>query len=153
MFYQMKPNAASYARVQLESKVASADPHQLIAMLYDGAILALSHAETAIHNKDIAAKAQWITNAISIILEGLQAALDKEAGGSVAVHLDELYSYMAHRLLTANLQSNVTMVAEVKSLLNELRGAWNAIRDKVVSGAVSVPSRQRAAQPARVAVR
>jgi flagellar protein FliS len=140
MFLQFKPNASTYARVDLEGRVTSADPHQLIVLLYDGAILALTRAEAAIARKDIAAKATWITHAVSIIVEGLQTALDKDAGGSLARNLEDLYTYMARRLFEANMHSDAARVAEVRRLLDELRGAWLSIRGKT-SNTLPAPSR------------
>jgi len=130
MFASLKRNAASYAQVELESRVAAADAHGLIGLLFDGAIMALSQAEAALQRRDTVAKARAISRAVSIIGEGLRASIDKDAGGSLAEQLDELYAYMMHRLLHANLKNDAAVVAEVKRLMNELRGGWMAIKDR-----------------------
>ncbi len=47
--FGFRPNpAAAYAKVGLETGVASADPHRLVLMLYDGALLTISRAEQAL---------------------------------------------------------------------------------------------------------
>ena len=56
--------AAAYSKVGVETGVAAADPHKLILMLFDGAILAVSAASTAMAQKDIAAKGQAASKAI-----------------------------------------------------------------------------------------
>ena len=142
MFASLKKPGAAYAQVELESRVAAADPHGLIAMLFDGAILALNQTEAALQRRDTAAKAKAISRAVSILGEGLRASLDQNAGGSLAVQLDELYAYMMHRLLQANLKNDAAAGAEVKRLLGELRGAWMAIKDRA---AVAAKTREPAA--------
>ena len=140
MFASLKRKAASYAEVELESQVAAADAHGLIALLFDGAIMALSQAEAALARRDTVAKARSIARAVSIIGEGLRTSIDKNAGGSLAEQLDELYAYMMHRLLHANLKSDATMVAEVKGLMNELRSAWMGIKDRAGVAAKARPA-------------
>jgi len=139
MFASSKRSVAAYAHVELESRVAAADPHGLIAMLFEGAIVSLGHAENALQRRDTVAKAKAIARAVGIIGEGLRPSLDHSAGGALAVQLDELYGYMMHRLLHANLKNDAAAVGEVKRLLGELRGAWMAIKDRA-SIAAKAPS-------------
>jgi flagellar secretion chaperone FliS len=119
--------AATYAAVDLEARVTSANRHELIQMLYDGAIVSVNHAHSAITSKDIAAKNKATSKAISIIEEGLRGSLDKDKGGPIAGNLDGLYEYMSQRLLLASLRSEPNGILEVKKLLTELRDAWSAI--------------------------
>ena len=118
----------TYTSVGIESGVASADPHKLILMLYQGALLAIASAKNQILRHEIAAKGSSITKAIKIIDEGLKACLDVKAGGEIAKNLHDLYDYMNQRLLIANLKNDIGMLDEVSNLLGELRGAWESIR-------------------------
>jgi flagellar protein FliS len=127
----MKRGVNAYANVGLETGIASASPHKLIVMLYDGALVALLSAKTNIAANNIAAKGTAISKAITIIDNGLRASLDKEAGGEIAANLDALYDYMSRRLLHANLKNDVPAIEEVHRLLSDLREAWVAIGDKV----------------------
>ncbi|MFN0302494.1 MAG: flagellar export chaperone FliS [Burkholderiales bacterium] len=131
--------AATYAAVDLEARVTSASQHELIQMLLDGAILALNQACAAIAAKDIAAKGQATSRAVSIIEEGLRASLDKNQGGTLAESLDGLYEYMSQRLLLASMRGDVNGFVEVKKLLTELRGAWSAIRHQPANGSNAKP--------------
>ena len=131
MFGTMKRGVNAYANVGLETGIASASPHALIVMLYDGALVALLSAKTNIAAGNIAAKGSAISKAISIIDNGLRASLDKTAGGEIAANLDALYDYMSRRLLHANLQNDVSIIDEVHNLLADLRGAWVEIGDKI----------------------
>lgn len=127
MFGQKSSAAAAYASVGVETKVSTADPHQLIVMLYDGALLAINKAAASMEAGDIPNKGASISQAITIITNGLKASLDMEAGAEIAERLAALYDYMAQRLLQANLQNSRPALDEVSALLNELREAWVGI--------------------------
>ncbi len=118
----------TYKNVGLESGVAAANPHQLILMLYQGALLAIASAKNQILRKQIAAKGASITKAIQIIDEGLKACLDVKQGGEIGKNLYDLYDYMNQRLLIANLKNDIAMLDEVSALLGELKEAWESIR-------------------------
>lgn len=118
----------AYAKVDIESGVIGADPHKLIALLFQGALLSVANAKNAMLRKDIPTKGAAISKAMLIIDEGLKASLDKKVGGELAHSLDQLYDYMIARLLTANLNNDTGILDEVSRLLNELKGAWDGIR-------------------------
>lgn len=140
----------AYAAVEIESGVHAADPHKLIAMLYQGALLAIANARNAMLRKDTPAKGAAISKAILIIGDGLQASLDKNVGGELAQNLDALYSYMCNRLLAANASNDVAALDEVARLLGELKGAWDSIRQTVTAATAAptpktaVPNKQSA---------
>ena len=131
MFGTMKRGVNAYANVGLETGIASASPHKLIVMLYDGALVALRTAKTNMTAGNIPAKGAAISKAITIIDNGLRVSLDKTSGGAIAENLDALYEYMGRRLFQANLQNDVAIVDEVHNLLADLRSAWVQIGDKV----------------------
>ena len=114
----------TYKNVGLESGVAAADPHKLILMLYQGALLSIANAKKQMSDKQIAAKGVSISKAIKIIDEGLKACLDVEAGGEIGRNLYELYDYMNQRLLISNLKNDPAILDEVSGLLSELNSAW-----------------------------
>ncbi|MDP1652714.1 MAG: flagellar export chaperone FliS [Rhodocyclaceae bacterium] len=118
----------AYNNVGLETSVMSADPHKLVAMLFEGALLAIAKAKYAMLHKQIATKGESISRAIAIIGEGLNASLDKSVGGALAQNLSALYSYMVTRLVEANLKNDTAILDEVARLLTELKGAWESIR-------------------------
>lgn len=127
MFSATRKSADAYTQVGLETGVSGADPHKLIMMLFDGAVLSLSLASQAMKDNKIAEKGRAISDAISIISGGLQASLDAEAGGELAQRLNSLYDYMCDRLIFANLRNDQAAISEVIRLLDELRGAWAEI--------------------------
>ncbi|MDP3438787.1 MAG: flagellar export chaperone FliS [Azonexus sp.] len=127
MFGMMRSPAQSYAKVSVDAAVETSDPHRLVLMLFDGAISAVSLARIHMNSGDIAQKGMAISKAINLITNGLQASLDKEAGGELAERLAALYEYMTQRLLFANLKNNVAALDEVAELLTSLREAWAEI--------------------------
>lgn len=124
----------AYANVGLESAVRGADPHELISMLFQGALMAIADAKYQLKHKDLAAKGRSISKAITIIGEGLNASLNHKLGGAIARDLAALYDYMVRRLVSANMENDITKLDEVERLLGEIAGAWNAIRPQVVAG-------------------
>ena len=119
--------AKAYATVGIETGVAAANPHKLILMLFDGALLSLSSAANHMQKKHTAEKGLAISKAIDIIANGLNASLDIKAGGELAERLYALYEYMGNRLLHANLHNDLAAIEEVSHLLGELRSAWEEI--------------------------
>ncbi|MFT4174442.1 MAG: flagellar protein FliS, partial [Rhodocyclaceae bacterium] len=63
MFAPQSP-AAAYARVGVETGVTSADPHKLVLMLFDGALLSINSAAISMAAGDIPAKGRNLTKAI-----------------------------------------------------------------------------------------
>jgi flagellar protein FliS len=114
----------AYANVGIETGAATASPHKLIIMLFDGAMLAIATGLQHMNAGNIPAKGKSISHAITIIDGGLRACLDKENGGSIAENLDALYEYMSRRLLVANLNNQPEILEEVHHLLHDLKQAW-----------------------------
>lgn len=117
----------AYSRVGVESAITSANPHQLIAMLYEGALIAIAIGKGHMQRHETALKGAAISKAIAIIDEGLKISLDEKAGGELALNLKSLYEYMSDRLLASNLKNDEAGLDEVAHLLLELKTAWDAI--------------------------
>ncbi|WP_349431725.1 flagellar export chaperone FliS [Methylomarinum sp. Ch1-1] len=117
---------SQYKQVGTHVGADSADPHQLIVMLFDGALERIAIAKGAIERNDIEEKGQKIGRVIAIV-DGLRASLDKEQGGEIAENLDNLYDYMQRRLFEANLNNDLAILSEVADLIKEVRSAWVAI--------------------------
>lgn len=108
-------------------KVLSASPMELILMLYDGGLRALSHALEAFDMEDeierISAIHERLLRAQDFITE-LACSLDVERGGELAVELNRIYEFMLHHLAQANADRRRKPVEEVKMMLGELRDSW-----------------------------
>jgi flagellar protein FliS len=106
--------------------VESATPHRLIQMLMEGALGKIAAAKGYMERGEVKPKGQQIGGAIAI-LEGLKASLDKEMGGEIAQNLEDLYTYMARRLIEAHAGNDSTLLDEVSDLLKQIKQAWDAI--------------------------
>ncbi|WP_426176485.1 flagellar export chaperone FliS [Massilia sp. TWR1-2-2] len=144
MFGTSQRGANSYAKVGLETGVVASSPHQLIVMLFEGALVAVRAGHAHMKAGEIQKKGMAISKAILIIENGLRASLDKQAGGQIAESLDSLYDYMGRRLLMANVSNKPEILEEVQTLLLDLKGAWDAI------GAAAKPA-AAAIEPPRAA--
>lgn len=140
MFGTSKRGVGAYATVGLETGVASASPHKLVVMLYDGAMVSILSGISNMKAGNIPAKGAAISKAINIIDNGLRAALDKKVGGEIAQNLDALYEYISARLLKANLSNDPAILEEAHALLSELREAWNAIDPQAAATGATAPA-------------
>jgi len=119
--------ARAYASVGLETGVETGDPHRLIAMLFDGALVAVGRAREHMLASEVEAKGRAISKAVQIVDEGLKASLNLEVGGDLARQLWQLYEYSSRRLLLASLRNEPEGLDEVSRLLRDLKEAWSQI--------------------------
>jgi flagellar protein FliS len=122
-----------YHQVGVQTGIASASPHALTLMLYDGLLNAVKLARQALSEGRVQDKGRHITHASRIIDEGLKASLNLQDGGDIALNLRDLYNYCQVRLMYANLHNDQPALSEVVSLIEPVRDGWAGI-------AVSVPS-------------
>jgi flagellar protein FliS len=107
--------------------VSSASSHQLVLMLFDGFDEALLQARGALQSGAVELKCRCIGRALRIVEEGLKANLDLAAGGTLAADLNDLYGYVAVRLLHAQLHNDEAALDECRRLLRPLRDGWAQI--------------------------
>lgn len=129
----------AYSNASVEANLEGVSPHQLIVMLFDGAVRSVAKARMAMQKKDVVTKCASISKAMAIIQDGLQLSLDIKAGGEMAQNLNDLYDYMCDRLLIANMRNEIAALDEVGRLLVDLRGAWAAIGKPQPAKSVVVP--------------
>lgn len=110
--------------------VEAASPHRLIQMLLIGALDKIAIAKGAMLKKDIPAKGENISWAISII-DSLRASLNHEIGGELASNLSALYEYMGQRLLLANAHNDPAILDEVATLIHQIKAGWDGIADQI----------------------
>ncbi|MDO8905514.1 flagellar export chaperone FliS [Hydrogenophaga sp.] len=135
MFTSVNSRAASaYKRVSADTGVSTADPHQLVAMLFDGLMQSLNAARGAMERGEIEAKGQAIGKAVRILDEGLKGGLNMAQGGDLAMNLSGLYGYAVQQLTKANLRNDQGLVAEVIGLMEPLADSW-----KQIGAAASTP--------------
>lgn len=116
----------NYGDIKVNAAVASASPHQLIAMLYDGLLERLAQMKGAIEQKNIELKNARVNQAISILF-GLRESLDREQSGDIATGLDELYDYVQRQLWQAHIKNDTSIVDECVDLISQISSAWQEI--------------------------
>ena len=113
---------------QVATKTAA--PGQLVLMLFDGSIRFLERALTGFVLDDPAEYNSTINNNIlraqEIVYE-LNASLNLEQGGELAVTLRALYHYIHGRLTQSNLRKERSGIDEAIARLTVLREAWAAM--------------------------
>jgi flagellar protein FliS len=111
----------------LEGRILSADPLELVRLLYQGCTDAVREARRCLAEGEVAGRSRWVSKATDILTE-LIASLDRQRGGEIAGRLALLYDYMQRRLLDAHLQQADEPLAEVLGLLITLGEAWSGVQ-------------------------
>ena len=112
-----------YLSADLERQVATATPHQLVLIMFEGLMDELVRAKSHIQAKRYEQKAHSINRCIDI-LNALSSALNIEQGGELAANLASLYDYAVRCLYEASHQLSVDKVTEVELLLTEIEAGW-----------------------------
>jgi flagellar protein FliS len=126
----------SYRQTQAET----AAPGELVVMLYRGAARFVSSAVEGIEARNVPIAHNNLIRAQAVITELLET-LDLARGGELARNLMQIYEYMSHRLVEANLRKDVAPAREVECLLRELLPAW----EQAAREAAAKPTRHLAA--------
>ncbi len=106
------------------NKVMTASPAELTLMLYDGAIKFINIALGAIEEKDVQKAHTNILKAEHII-DYLRQTLDMKY--AVAQDFENIYSYLATRLIEANLKKDPEILQEVNEHLRSVRDTWKEV--------------------------
>jgi flagellar protein FliS len=117
---------AQYGQIKNDTQTTYASPHQLMLMLFDGAIEAMSITVGAIQNKNFELRSKQNTRSITII-NGMRECLDMETGGELADNLYSLYQYMTQELFRASFKNDVDTIQNIQTMLKDIRGSWEKI--------------------------
>lgn len=120
-----------YQAVNTQTSVVDVDRHQLIQLLFDGAIERINMAKARINAKDFEGKNRLINKTIEIV-SGLRGFLDLEKGQELAQNLFDLYVYCEHKLFQANVKNDIAILDEVLGHLKKIQEGWSGIRKEVI---------------------
>lgn len=109
----------------VEEEILTADPVQLIQLLYRGALDSITSARRYLKLGDIRARSRAISKAMTIVTE-LSLSLNHTAGGDLSPKLAELYAYTQTLLIQANVNQSDPPLAEAERLLSTLLDGWQA---------------------------
>ena len=127
-------SASAYQRINVETAVSEASPHQLVNLLLEGLLQNVGAARVALKRGDIAGKGKKINNAVRIIDEGLRPALDLAKGGDIAANMNGLYGYCSLRLTEANLRNDDAALEDVIRVIEPIADGWKQIGGQVAAG-------------------
>lgn len=117
--------AARYRNVQ----VSTANPAQIVVMLYDGVARFTGEAAEAMGRRDRARAGERIGRALAIV-EELAATVDPSHAPELADNLLAVYGFCCRRLVEANLQQSAEALAEVVQAIAPLREAWAEVASR-----------------------
>ncbi len=125
--------AAQYATVRSQGQVADASPTRLVQVMFEHIISNLTIAQACMERikdnlplRDVIAKGKAIGKAVRLIGQ-LDATLNMEKGGQIAINLRNLYRYMLERLTVANIENDPRLVAEVLVLVRKVKSGWDPL--------------------------
>jgi flagellar protein FliS len=121
--------AATYRQIDVAGRTAEADPHQLVELLYDELIHALRTVAWATEHRRFKVKSEKATRATANLV-ALEAGLDVEKGGEVAVTLARLYQGARQSVIQASLGHDPKPFLNVASSLEEIAEAWRSVRGR-----------------------
>jgi flagellar protein FliS len=110
----------------LEAEVLTADPTKLVQILYDLGVDSVQNARERHRQGDIVGRGRFVNKAFEVLIE-LMNSLNTEQGGEIAANYARLYDYCQRRLLEGHAQQSEPALAEVQSLLEDLKEAWQAV--------------------------
>jgi flagellar protein FliS len=109
-----------------QTQVRSSSPLELVVLLYDGALSAMTAAADAMARGDIPARKAALAKALAIIAE-LQNTLDLQQGGEIAAELDRLYVWITSQLVDAAVRQDAAPIHSARRVLETLSEAWHQI--------------------------
>ncbi len=122
----MMAAARAYTQVSTSARVSTADPHQLITILFEEALADLARARRAIEHGDLAAKSRHLSHATTLVA-ALDASLDHDKGGEIARSLSTVYAFVRARILRAGAKNDADQCRIAAETLAEIASAWREI--------------------------
>ena len=134
-------------REYLESRILSAQPSELIEMLYQMAIQSLKKSVSHLKSGDAMARSREVTRAQEAVNE-LMAALDHSVGASFTQTLAALYSYVQQQTLKGHAGPSEEAFHRAIGILTTLQEGWNGVRaDLAKANPTAAPHVAAAAAP------
>ena len=116
--------------------VLTANPLDIVIMLYDGIRKNITLARRAIERKDMVSAHNKLIKAQDIVNE-LINCLDLSI--PLSEDLLRIYDFILHSLGEANLKKDASSLGDVLEITENLRGAWHELSQSVRDGALTEP--------------
>lgn len=116
-----------YRRLQNESRAAAADPVELVTLLYDELETAVGVLGAMVRQGQRISATEPAHRARAILI-GLDAGLDRDAGGDVATALSRVYRSMRRKLDEAVSTNSEDGLSELLGGIETVSAAWRQLR-------------------------
>lgn len=127
MLHRRFDNAsAQYRSLAMQSEIERADPHRLVALMYEELTLCVDVLIVCAHGGQRLADKPQAHKARSIVL-ALRSGLDFNAAGDLAATLDGLYAALADELDQRLADGDPDRLAELRASVVTLSEAWASI--------------------------
>lgn len=104
-----------------QNSVVTASPQELTLMLYNGCLKFIKLAKRAMEEGKFEEKNKNLIKAQAIIQE-FQITLDRDI--EISDGLAQLYEYIHHRLMDANMKNDPAILEDAENQVKELRDTW-----------------------------
>lgn len=128
------------SKAYLLTKVLTANNHEVVIYLFEGAVSHLHRATQALRKGRRGDCGKAIDRVIGILIE-LSSNLNFNTGGQLALRLEAIYNYLIESLTLANSKGDDEALAACESILDILRDAWKQAAD--AAGANHIGSRDQ----------
>jgi flagellar secretion chaperone FliS len=135
-------------REYLESRILSAQPAELIELLYQIAIQSLKKAIDHLKSGDAMARAGEVTRAQEAVNE-LMAALDHSVGASFTQTLASLYAYVQQQILKGHAGPSEEALQRAIGILGTLQEGWSGVSAELAKPNQPVAAAPQLSQPER----
>jgi flagellar protein FliS len=147
MNFVQSPDPVQQAqREYMESRVLSAQPVELIEMLYQVAIGSLRKAISHLKSGDAMARSREVTRAQESVNE-LMAALDHSVGASFTNTLAALYVYVQQQILKGHAGPSEDALHRACGILTTLQEGWNGVCAEVAKAHRAAPHPAQPSEP------
>ena len=137
-------------REYMESQALSAQPIEIVHMLYQVAIDNLSVAISCLDTGDAFGRSSAVTKAEAAVHE-LAISLDRSVDAPFTRTLADLYAYVLDCMVKGHAQKSKRAFEDARSVLTTLAQAWAQVKDEIVKnpGAASTTDEPQASAPAQ----
>lgn len=116
---------SSAYQIYQNNQVNTSTKEKLIIMLYDGALKFIRLSMLALNEQNIERTHYYLLRTQDILSE-LMSTLNFDVG-EIAQNLYNLYEYMYHELMLANMEKDLEKIKNVEIMMQELRNTWAEI--------------------------
>jgi flagellar protein FliS len=131
-----------------ESRILSADPVEVVHMLYQVAIDNLNAAIACLRTGDNFERSRVVSKAQGAVDE-LMFALDNEKGAPLARNLAELYDYVQREIIAGHTRRSEPSLRNALKILTTLSEGWSGVRAQLRAEAQAYSLPEESVEPVR----